>query len=135
MNGIARKEPIYSFPCAADQSAKVGQAVYLAAGVATLLTSATANEPYGVIIAGADTATEPSSIVPFAGAGAAGAVYGKLDATPGTIVAGSNLVVTATGTFILDPGTGARWTCAQAQESGVANELIEMILFKPVLGS
>ena len=33
MNGIARKDPIYSFPCAADQSAVVGQAVYLSAGV------------------------------------------------------------------------------------------------------
>jgi hypothetical protein len=132
MNGIAKLSPIYGgFTPAADYSASAGYLVTLAAaGVITILTSATASHPFGVILEGTTTAGK-CTVAACAGQGQV--VYGKLAASlGGTVIAGTNLIITSAGTFDYDPGSGARVQCAQAMEAGAAGELIAMVLFKPI---
>jgi hypothetical protein len=59
----------------------------------------------------------------------------KAAATPGSIVAGSMLVLDGTtlGAVKLDPGTGARVTVGHAQESAAAGELFEATFELPVV--
>jgi hypothetical protein len=110
---------------------KEGYAVKASSGKAALVTAVN-DDVLGVITDG--KATAGFSTVAIAGA-YGGTLKVKLDATPGTIVLGSRLAVTATGTFKLDPATGNRCVCARALESGVADELIEAVLTNPAVGS
>jgi hypothetical protein len=132
-NLAARKDAIYAITPNETHAGKEGYAVVAsgtaAAPTASLVTSATATLPLGVILDGQPT-TGRSSIA-MAG-GDVGPVYVKLDATPGAVVQGSYLVITATGTFKLDAGSGGRIQMARAMEAGSADELIEAILLPPV---
>jgi hypothetical protein len=110
-----------------DQRGKEGYAVKVASGKAALLTAAT-DMPIGVILDGENTDGKSSVAVCDAQSGTARV---KLDGTPGTVVLGTYLAVTATGTFKADPGSGNRVVCARALETGSANELIEAAIFKP----
>ena len=97
-----------------------------------VVTSATAAAPYGVVTEGFDVGNFKSSV---AVAAFGGTVKVKLSATPGSVVAGSYLVLDGTtlGAVKLDPGTGARIQVARAVESGAAGELIEAFLINPVI--
>ena len=53
-----------------------------------------------------------------------GEVQLKLNASAGTVVAGTLLMLAANGTVKQDAGTGARVVCAQALEAGANSALI-----------
>jgi hypothetical protein len=113
-----------------DQTLKEGYGVVASAGKAALCTGVQ-DEVFGVIMDGGPTTGK--SAVAVAGSGLV--VHAKLDGTPGTVVAGSYLAITATGTFKLDPATGNRIRCARAIEAGSANELIKAVLVATVQGT
>lgn len=104
-----------------DQSGARGRFVQ-ASGA--LVTAATGQIPLGVITDGG--VANARSAVCVSGSGHIAKV--RLSATPGSVVAGSFLVLTANGTLALDPGTGARVQVARALEAGAANELIDAII-------
>jgi hypothetical protein len=122
---IARSNGIIPVTPLADHTGKEGYAL-LATGA---VCSAVTDIPLGVITEGQPTTGKDA--VALCDGGLAGTVKVKLDGTPGTVVTGSYLQITATGTFKLDAGTGNRVLCARALEAGAANELIEAVLFKP----
>ena len=125
---IVRNNPVYAITPNETHVDKEGYGVVMSSGKAAICTSASVH-PYGVILNGEAT-TGKSSVMCFTGNPAP--VRVKLDGTPGTVVQGTLLAITATGTFIADATSGARVLCAQAQESGAADELISATLFKPV---
>jgi hypothetical protein len=122
----ARETQIVALTPTADHTGLEGRAVKNSSGSAALIAGAT-EIPIGVITEGQPTTRKDA--VALMGFG--GTVKVKLDATPGTVVAFSYLVTTATGTAKLDPGTGNRVRFAQALEAGAANELIEARLIEP----
>jgi hypothetical protein len=131
MNTIARNNAVMAYSPLADQTGKEGYFVKLdTSGYATVV-SATTDVPFGVIVDGA--ALLGKSGIAVGSGGFRGTVRVKLDASPGTVLAGSFLQVTATGTVKADALTGSRVIVAQALEAGAANELIEAVLFKPLV--
>lgn len=116
-----------------DHSLKKGHFVKLSSGSAIAITSATADLPIGVVVdAGKSSDGTPDSVAVSAG----GVIpFVKLSATPGSVVAGSYLVLDGTtlGTVKLDPATGTRVRVARALESGAANELIKAVLIDPAI--
>ncbi len=132
MNGIVKEKAIFSLNPAADYSTKLGYFVLVSAGTATITTSASTH-PFGVILDGGVGSSDKISVGACAGGGSLGTVRAKLAASLGGIVVqGTNLIITTAGTLDYDPGSGARVQCAQAMEAGVADEIIEVSLFKPV---
>jgi hypothetical protein len=125
---FARTNGVLALTPTADHSGKEGFAVNASSGNAALVSAAT-DIPLGVILEGATTSKKDA--VALCDGALAGTVKVKLDGTPGTVALGTYLVITATGTFKADPGTGARVRAARALESGAANELIEAVLVKP----
>lgn len=97
------------------------------AGVAALCTAAT-DIPVGCIVEGEATTGLSSIAVCDAGE----IVRVKVHSSTGTIIAGTYLTVTSTGTVIADAGSGNRVRVARALESGAANELIEAVLIYPL---
>lgn len=131
MNSLVKNRALLAFTPTADQTLKEGYAVKLdSVGSAVLLVSSTIDSPFGVIVEGSPT-TGKSSVAVAAG-GFSGTLRVKLDASPGTVQAGTLLQTTPTGTFKADTLVGNRMICAQAMEAGAANELIEAVLFKPL---
>jgi hypothetical protein len=116
---------------ASDQRDKEG---YFVATTGVIVSSATA-APDAVILDGGNTG-ETTTLMPCAGGGS-GLVKVKLNATPGSVVKGSKLVLVDDGTVKLDPGEGGRVIVAEAREPGTANERITAILVSPpiVFGS
>ncbi len=116
-----------------DHSAKQGHFVKLSSGSAIAITSATADLPIGVVVdAGKSADGTPDSVA----VGGGGAIpFVKLSASPGSVVAGSYLVLDGStlGTAKLDPATGARVRVARALEAGAANELIKAVLLDPAV--
>lgn len=114
---------------AADYSAKRGYLVNLAAGTATISTSATVVAK-GVIVEGNPTtagyATEQVSVAIL------GAVKGTVPMRAGgTIAAGAWVQQSTDGTVVTDAGTGARVLVGVAVTGGAAGENIEVAPLSP----
>lgn len=84
--------------------------------------------PLGAIIHGTNI-DEKTSIALCAG-GLAGTVKLKLSAA--VTFFGQELQVDNQGTVSPDPGSGSRTLVAQALETGVADEMIEAVLYRPI---
>lgn len=130
MNTLARENAVLALTPAADQTGKEGYLVKLDSGGAAALVSSGADQPFGVIVDGAALAGK--SAIAVAAGGFRGTVRLKLDASPGTVLAGTFLQATSSGTVKADALTGTRVVVAQALEAGAAGELIEAVLFKPI---
>jgi len=128
MSNLALEYGLVSLTPTADHSDKRGFAVKASTGSAALIAAIT-DVPLGVITEGAPTSGKDS--VAICGSGLV--VKVKLDATPGSVVLGSYLTTTATGTFVLDDAAGSRAVTARALEAGAANELIRAVLINPVM--
>ncbi len=115
---------------AADYTTKKGYLVNLAAGTATLSSSATVPAK-GVILEGNDTpAGYASEKVSVAILGAAkGTVPMRLS---GSVSAGAYVQQASDGTVVTDAGSGARVLVGVAMESGVSGENIEVAPLTPV---
>jgi hypothetical protein len=124
---IARTNAMQSFVAASDQRGKEGFFVDAAGVIMAVINAA----PYGVILEGGNTG-ETTTVALCAG-GFAGTVKVKLSASPGSVVRGSNLELDAAGTTKIATATATRVLVAQAVEAGVANELIEAVLFRPAI--
>lgn len=124
----ARESLLQTVTSAADFTDKEGYAVEVAAGAVTIINAAT-DVPFGVITYGTTVGGHNCIALP------GNVVRVKLDTTPGTVVMGTKLQVTAAGKAIADAGTGARVVYAQALESGAANELIIARLLEPVVSA
>lgn len=123
---IARSNAIFPLTPTADHTGKEG---YFVLATGALVSSATSTLPLGCITEGQPTTGKDAvALHNFAGT-----VKVKLGATPGSVVAGSSLVLQADGSTKLDPGTGARIRVARALEAGVAQELIEAVLVDPAI--
>ena len=121
---IARQSAIIPLTPTADHTGLEG---YFILPTGALVSSATAAVPLGIITEGFPTTGKDSvALHNFSGT-----VKAKLGATPGSVVAGSYLVLQADGSTKLDPGTGSRIRVARALEAGVAQELIEAVLIDP----
>lgn len=124
---IARNTAIIPLTPLADHTGLEG---YFVLATGAVVSSATSTLPLGVITEGQPTTGKDSVALHNFG----GTVKVKLGATPGSVVAGSSLVLQADGTTKLDPGTGtARIRVARALEAGVAQELIEAVLVDPAI--
>lgn len=123
---IARSTAIFPLTPLADHTGLEG---YFVLATGAVVSSATATLPLGVITEGQPvTGKDSVALHNFAGT-----VKVKLGATPGSVVAGSSLVLQADGSTKLDPGTGGRIRVARALEAGVAGELIEAVLVDPAI--
>jgi hypothetical protein len=123
---IARPTAVIPLTPTADHTGYEG---YFILATGALVSSATATLPLGVILEGQPTTGKDSvGLHNFAGT-----VKVKLGATPGSVIAGSSLVLQADGSCKLDPGTGGRIRVARALEAGVAQELIEAVLVDPAI--
>lgn len=125
---IARSNAIFPLTPTADHTGLEG---YFILPTGALVSSATAAVPLGVITEGQPTTGKNAvALHNFAGT-----VKVKLSATPGSVIAGSSLVLDGTtqATVKLDPATGARIRVARALEAGVAGELIEAVLVDPAI--
>lgn len=91
--------------------------------------SAATDLPIGVVHMGADKGL-PTNYTMTAYHGVVGV---KLDATPGTVNNGTQLVTTATGTWKAKPATGACVVSAIARETGEAEQLLEATLCAPIV--
>ena len=113
---------IFPITPSADHTGKEGYFVDLTGGEAVISTTETV-KPFGVIVEGGKTTGKSSIALP----GVSGTVRVKVTGTsPGTIAKGTKLILAAeNGTVKADTETGARVVVAEAQESGVANEIIE----------
>jgi hypothetical protein len=116
---FSRDNAVLPFTPAADYSDKVGQSVTLSGVTATLSASAT-TVARGIILDGGVDADSQISVGIISALGAP--VRVKLG---GTVAAGAMLVQHTDGTYITDPGSGARVQSFLALEAGVAGELIE----------
>ncbi|MDR2981997.1 MAG: hypothetical protein LBV12_07085 [Puniceicoccales bacterium] len=94
----------------------------------TLVTAAT-DVPHGLILDG-----EKSGFAAVAVPGGfAGTAHVKLGPTPGTVDVGTYLVLNADGSANADTGAGARVRVAKATQAGTGDELIEAVIFDPVV--
>jgi len=120
-----RASAIIPLTPAADLTGKEGYGVTFAGDVATLGASATTINT-GVILEGANI-TAKSAI------GIIGALAGPVRvALGGTVAKGDALIQKNDGTWLTDPGTGARVKSWIALEAGVAGQLIEAANLTPV---
>ena len=110
-----------------DHSGKEGYAAKYAAGPKAALVTGDTDIPLGVIVDGEPTTGQSTVAICDA---AQGTVRVKLDATPGTVVLGTYLTITSTGTF--KATVSGKTQCARAMEAGAANQMIEAVLFRPI---
>jgi len=126
MSKLTRENAILPIEAAVDLTDKEGSLVVWD-GTDLILASDPLEDVFGVVLVG-DAAGEPSSIAIAAG-GLAGTVKIRLE---GAITAvGTLLMGSATGGAV--EATSPNKTFAMALETGVADEHIEAILFKPVV--
>lgn len=126
MSKLTRENAILPFASMADLTGKEGSLVVWD-GTDLVLASDPLEDVFGVVLVG-DAAGEPSSIAVAAG-GLSGTVKIRLE---GAITAvGSLLMASAAGGAVLATSTNKAF--AMALETGVADEHIEAILFKPVV--
>ncbi len=129
---IARDLALIALNSASDLSGKEGYFIKVAGdGVSvTAVTAAATDVPLGVVSAEAAAGANAGILI---GGAFQGTTRVKLSPTPGAVILGSYLVITADGSVRLDPGSGARVQVARAVESGVANERVEAVLLPPVV--
>lgn len=131
MSAIYRDNAIIPQTPAADYTTKKGYTVGIAAGVATISTSAT-TVVNGVIVDPNDTAAgyaaEKVSVAIL------GAVKGTIPIRcGGSITAGARVQQHTDGTIITDAGTSARVIIGVALQDGVAGENIEVAPLTPIV--
>lgn len=124
---LARTNAVLSLEANENLTGAVGRFIVITSGKAALVTT-TAQKPFGVLLT--DGLAGERVTVALCSGGLAGTVRVKLAGTVSII--GSDIQTTAIGKVITDAGTGARVVVGQALETGVADELIEAVLFKPV---
>lgn len=119
----ALSEPIVTAAAAADYTAKKGYGVTLSGTTATVNASASTHH-HGIIGEPGDTGEEVSVILPA----------GQVVFLPagGTIAAWDGIVQHSDGTFITDPGSGARVSCGRALEAAVAGDLFRAQYQRPI---
>lgn len=120
-------DAIVSLTAAADHTGKEGYFVEVASGDASISNAAT-DIPYGVILAGA--AAEADDTLAVSGSGLIAPVM--LAAEPGTVGAGTYLVLHTDGTAKADPGSGDRVQVARSVEDGTGGALVRAVLINPV---
>jgi hypothetical protein len=128
---LARDTSIVPRTPAADYSDKEGYLVDLAAGVATISTSAT-TPVKGVILAG------NASALNYASESVSIGILGDLPGTvlmrlSGTVEKDACVQQSDDGTVITDAGSGARVIVGVAIESGVSGENIEVAPITPMI--
>lgn len=84
------------------------------------------HRPFGVLILAENTESKVS--VALSEGGLSGTIKLKLN---GAVSAGDILQLANNGTVETDSEAGDRWLVGQALESGVADEMIEAVLFRP----
>jgi hypothetical protein len=123
-----RADGIKKFTPAADYTGKEGYGVDLAAGVATISTSASAPIK-GVILEGG-TVAEGITVAIL------GAFNGAVDVKlSGTVAADAEIQQAADGTFVTDAGSGSRVIAGVADQGGVSGDLVSAFLRTPVARS
>jgi len=126
---LARPNAIVSLTAAANLTGCVGRFVTLSSGSVTLISSEL-DTPFGVLLSDGKAGQKVS--VAVAAGGLSGTVRVKLSAAvaaPGTF-----LQLTATGTVIPSTTTNAaRVVCGLALEAGQIGELIEAVMFNPLV--
>jgi len=126
---LARPNAIVSLTAAANLTGCVGRFVTLSSGSVTLISSELAT-PFGVLLSDGKAGQKVS--VAVAAGGLSGTVRVKLSAAvaaPGTL-----LQLTNTGTVIPNnTATAARVVCGLALEAGQIGELIESVMFNPLV--
>jgi len=129
MSKLTRENAILPFTPANDLTGKEGQLVQLETnGTIDLWSVSSGKRPLGAIVHGTSV-VEKTSVALCAG-GLSGTVKLKLSAT--VSAPGQELQIDNVGTVSPDAGTGGRTLVAQALETGVADEMIEAVLFRPV---
>jgi hypothetical protein len=119
VKGIVAKTPV------ADHRTKEGYFVDVAAGVATVSSSAT-TRPFGVILEGENTDGVDSIAI---SGGNAGPVKVKAS---GTISEGAYVQLYTDGSVVTDATSGARVLVGIALESAVSGDLFDCQLITPV---
>jgi hypothetical protein len=126
---LTRENAILPFTPVNDLTGKEGYIAQLESnGKVVPWYISSAKRPLGAIVHGTNI-DEKTSVALCAG-GLSGTVKLKLSAAVTAV--GQELKVDNQGTVSPDPGTGGRTLVAQALETGVANEMIEAVLFRPV---
>ena len=126
---LTRENAILSFPTAVNQeSSLLGHVVGLFNGVLSGLDHDSLAAPLGACVH-YEEAGSPASVALMSG-GLSGTVKLKLD---GAVAIGDMLVLGDGGVVYADPGVGARTQVGQALEAGVSGEMVEAILFHPVI--
>ena len=126
---LTRENAILPFTPANDLTGKEGQLVQLETnGTISLWSVSSGKRPLGAIVHG--TSVDENTSVALCAGGLSGTVKLKLSASVST--SGQELQIDNLGTVSPDPGTGGRTLVAQALETGVADEMIEAVLFRPV---
>jgi hypothetical protein len=130
MSKTTRENAILPFSPDADLSGKEGYFVSIQTagnvGAVELFSVASSLPPFGVVVYGSGPGGAAS--VAIAAGGLAGTVKLKLS---GPVIAGQDLQLDDGGTVSGDSKSGNRTIVAQALEAGVAEELIEGVLFRP----
>ena len=128
MSKLTRENAILPIAAAVNLTGQEGSLVFWD-GTDLVLTTDPAEDVFGVVIVGAP-AGEPSSIAISAG-GLAGTVKVKL--SEAVTAVGTYLMAGATaGTAIPATGSAPSKACAMALETGVGDELVEAVIFKPI---
>lgn len=94
-----------------------------------MLVASALAQPYALIVT--VQSDDVAATVAVCGGGAAGVWRAKLSASPGTVGRGTRLMLTSNGTVKAHDGSTNAMIVAEAQESGTADELIEVVLIKP----
>ena len=129
MSKLTRQNAILPFPTSSSQEDSLfGLIVGLFNGVLIPLSPGSAAAPLGVCVH-YDEAGSPASVALMSG-GLGGTVKLKLD---GAVSVGDFLILGDGGLIYADPETGAREQVGQAMEAGVSGDLVECVIFKPIV--
>jgi hypothetical protein len=131
MSKLTRENAILPFPPNSDLTGKEGHIVSIQTngnvGAVALYSVSGGLPPFGVVLLGSNAGEKTS--VAISSGGLAGTIKVKLSAP---VKAGEELQIDETGTVSPDSGSGNRIIVGLALEAGVADELIEAVLFRPV---
>lgn len=125
---LARLTAIIPLVAAADQTGKEGYFVEIASNTQASVCNSATDAAYGVILEGAESGKK-SSI------GVLGGISGTVRVKVGTAITnlGAMLALKSDGTVQPDAGTGARVLVGRPCELGAVDELIEAVVFNPVV--
>lgn len=126
MTGQIKVLAVESLEAAADHSTKRGYFVELSAGKASIV-NATTDVPYGLILDGEEAGGQDAIAI---SGGNVGTVRVKVG---GAVAKGALGQLQNDGSVITDAGTGARVLVCKFMEAGAADELVEAIIFLPVV--